>query len=406
MTRRTLILRPQNAMLTLLILWLIVSAFYYAEYLFAPRGQLGYDEGTTHKALKYFICLVFSAYFCLKARAYSLMLFCSAWLMLAAALTFFQGSLEIAAVSIIAASTMLPFMLIPSIWPSKILAIGRTVTLTGAVIGILSAVEVTLLSELFESAWASTGSVRSISTLLNPNNLGLYAGVALILLPFMKFGGVTTAICGSLIAFSLLASGSRTAWVSLPLTLLWAMFSNKSFRMSLFKALQRHFLKLLAAGIALALAVILYRITSAAPDIEITHRGTDLYTASIRLENFLTFVSMIDGWILYPDIQALRDSYIQDNFYLVVVNSFGLIGAVAFVTFLFTHLSPKREESTDLLPWKLVFIFFMISGLSGSQLNSFPNNQLFFLSMGAFWAYRHQLRRRRESAGLSHDRLA
>ncbi len=393
MMRRTLLLRPQGAVFALLILWLIVSAFYYAEYLFAPRGQLGYDEGTTHKALKYFVCLAFSAYFCLKARAYSLMLFCSAWLILAAALTFFQGSLEIAAVSITAASTMLPFMLIPSIWPNKILTIGRTITLTGALLGILSAVEFTLLSALFESTWASTGSVRSISTLLNPNNLGLYAGVALILLPFMKLGGVGMAICGSLIAFSLLASGSRTAWVSLPLTLLWALFSNKPFRSSIFRVFLRHLLKILAASIALAITVVLYRITSTAPDIEVTHRGTDLYTASIRLENFLTFMKMIDGLILYPDIQALRDSYIQDNFYLVVTNSFGLIGTVALVTFLFTHLSPKREESTDLLPWKLVFIFFMISGLSGSQLNSFPNNQLFFLSMGAFWAYRHQLRR-------------
>jgi hypothetical protein len=368
---RFLTFRLRNAALALLVLWLVASAFYYIQQLFSPSFYLGYDEGTLHKVLKYFVCLTLSVYFCL-----------------AGFFAIDRGSLEIATLSIMVAGTMTPFILIPALWEDRLLPIGRVIVLCGAGVGIFSIIEITVLASLFESAWASTGSIRSISTLFNPNNLGLYVGVALILLPYMRLKTLWTALCGALLTFSLVASGSRTAWVSLVIVLTCALVVSADARRRFFGLLHRHLPKLLLTGVALAAVYAIYLTFSTPPQVEVTHRGADLYTASVRWSNFLSFLNLIDGGLLIPDTLGERADLIQDNFYLVVLNSFGIVGLAAFLTVLATHFSPWRNRNPDLFPWKLVFVFYMVSGLSGSQLNSFPNNQLFFLSMGALWIYR------------------
>ncbi|QPF72736.1 hypothetical protein G8A07_07185 [Roseateles sp. DAIF2] len=387
---RFLTFRLRNATLALLVLWLVVSAFYYAQQLFSPNFYLGYDEGTLHKVLKYFACLTLSIYFCLAARAYGLMIFCALMLLLASYFAMDRGGLEIATLSIMVAGTMAPFILIPSLWEDRLLLIGRVIVVCGAGVGIFSVIEITVLSSLFESAWAANGSIRSISTLFNPNNLGLYVGVALLLLPYMRLKPLWTALCGALLMFSLAASGSRTAWVALLIVLIYALSVSADARARLSGLLHRHLPQLLLTGILLAGVYAVYLALSTPPEVEIqvAHRGTDLYTASIRWDNFVTFLGLIDGSLLFPDVLGERADYIQDNFYLVTLNSFGVIGLLSFLVFFATHFSPWRNSNPDLFPWKLVFVFYMVSGLSGSQLNSFPNNQLFFISMGALWVYR------------------
>jgi hypothetical protein len=387
---RFLTFRLRNAALALLVLWLVASAFYYAQQLFSPSFYLGYDEGTLHKVLKYFACLTLSVYFCLAARAYGLLIFCALMLLLAGYFAIDRGGLEIATLSIMVAGTMTPFILIPSLWEDRLLLIGRVIVVCGAVVGIGSVIEITVLASLFESAWASNGSIRSISTLFNPNNLGLYVGVALVLLPYMRLKTVWTALCGALLMFSLAASGSRTAWVALVVVLIYALIVSADARARLSGLLHRHLPQLLLTGIVLAGVYAIYLAFSKPPEIEVqvANRGADLYTASIRWDNFVRFISHIDAGLLFPDLLGERADFIQDNFYLVAINSFGVIGILAFLAFLATHFSPWRNPNPDLFPWKLVFVFYMVSGLSGSQLNSFPNNQLFFLSMGAIWIYR------------------
>lgn len=399
---RFLTFRLRNAALALLVLWLVASAFYYIQQLFSPSFYLGYDEGTLHKVLKYFVCLTLSVYFCLAARAYGLMLFCGLLLLLAGFFAIDRGSLEIATLSIMVAGTMTPFILIPALWEDRLLLIGRVIVLCGAGVGIFSIIEITVLASLFESAWASTGSIRSISTLFNPNNLGLYVGVALILLPYMRLKTLWTALCGALLTFSFVASGSRTAWVSLVIVLTCALVVSADARGRFFGLLHRHLSKLLLTGVALAAVYAIYLTFSTPPQVEVTHRGADLYTASVRWSNFLSFLNLIDGGVLIPDTLGERADLIQDNFYLVVLNSFGIVGLTAFLTVLATHFSPWRNPNPELFPWKLVFVFYMVSGLSGSQLNSFPNNQLFFLSMGALWIYRPAFGRARTGlAGIA-----
>lgn len=381
--------RPRNVALALLVLWLIVSAFYYINHLFSPSFYMGYDEGTLHKVLKYVVCLSLSVYFCFAARAYKLLLICGLTLLLAGFFVMDRGNLEIATISMMVAGTMAPFMLIPSLWEERMLLIGRVIVLCGAVVGIFSIIELAVLAPLFESTWASTGAIRSISTLFNPNNLGLYVGVAIVLLPYMRLSTLLTSLCGALLMFSLVASGSRTAWVSLVIALVYALIVSADARARLGGLLHRYLPQFLLTGVVLACIYATYQALSIPPDIEVTNRGADLYTASIRWQNFATFVGLIDGWLLLPDLWGERADYIQDNFYLVVVNSFGVIWLIFFLTFFVTHFSPRRSRSPDLFPWRLVFVFYMVSGLSGSVINAFPNNQLLFLSMGAIWIYHH-----------------
>lgn len=379
---------PRKIAFKILLFWLVISAFYYINELFNPAFYLGYDEGTLHKALKYFVCFVLSLYFCFAARAWGLLFFSGFLLLLAAFLVIDGRGMEITSVSFMVVGTMAPFILIPKLWGDHLLLIGRVIVVCGAMVGVFSVIEMTLLTSLFESAWASTGSIRSISTLFNPNNLGLYVGAALVLLPYMQLKTFWTLFCSALLMFSLVASGSRTAWVSLVVVVIYALITSASARARLSKAVFHRLPQLLMVGALLFCSYFIYIVFSIPTDIEVSNRGADLYTASIRWNNFLTFLDLLDSSVLFPDVTGARTDYIQDNFYLVVFNSFGVIGTLLLFFFCVTHFSPVRQKNSNLFPWKLVFIFYMVSGLSGSQLNSFPNNQMFFLSMGAIWIYR------------------
>lgn len=378
----------RNAALLLLILWLTVSAFYYIENLFSPNFDFGTTEATPHKILKYAACLSFSLYFCLATHAYRLLLFCALILLLSSLLAISHNTFDISTVSIMITGTMMPFILVPTLWKDRLLLLGQVIVTCGAIVGFFSIIELTLLAEQFESYWTSTSSIRSISTMFNPNNLGLYTGICLLLLPHMKFRTGWAIVFGMLLIFSLIASGSRTAWVSLALVQIYAMIVNANIRNTLTTLLTRNLVKLALSGIAIASTYAVALATSTPPGFETVNRGTDLYTVTIRWQNFLTFASMIDDSILLPDQIGERTNYIQDNFYLVALNSFGVIGVLLLITFIITHFSLRRSKNPNLTPWKLVFIFYMVSGLGGSQLNSFPNNQLFFLSMGALLVYR------------------
>jgi hypothetical protein len=378
----------RRATLNLLLIWFVISAFYYTQHLFTPRFYMGYDEGTLHKTLKYFACLLLSVYFCFAARAWGLLFFSGSLVLLAAFFAINGGGLQVATVSFMVVGTMIPFILTPKLWGGNLLLIGRVIVVCGALVGVFSVIEMTLLTSLFESAWASHGSIRSISTLFNPNNLGLYAGAALLLLPYMQLKTIWTSLCSALLLFSLVASGSRTAWVSLVIVLIYALMASPNARARLLKWVFHRLPQLLIPGLMLVSIYVVYIIYRVPTDIELTTRGVDLYSASIRWENFLTFLSLIDGSVFFPDITGVRDDYITDSFYLVVLNSFGVIGVLVFFLFWITHFSLIRNKNPDLFPWRLVFIFYMVSGMSGSQLNSFPNNQMFFLSMGAVWIYR------------------
>lgn len=377
----------REAILPLLIIWMAISALYYVENLFSPSSYIGYEEGTAHKTIKYIVCVFFTITLSLLARTYSLLLATGIFILLNLTLVIYNGMIGISTLSMLIAATMISFMHVPKIWPEKLPVIGRTIVYVGAVVGAFSVIELTVLATIFESSWTSTGSIRSISTLLNPNNLGLYAGACLILLPYLGLRLLPLAVVSPLIFFAFIASGSRTAWVSLLIVLIYQLLRSRSFRRKISRLISGHLIRAFALFSSIAMIFLIYKTFNAPPDIDITNRGTDLYTASLRWDNIIRFINAIDISIIFPDLADKRTDFIQDNFYLVVLNSFGIVGILIILPFLLTHFKPRRSINPNFVPWKIMFAYYMISGLSGSHLNSFPNNQLFFLSLGTVYVY-------------------
>jgi hypothetical protein len=166
----------------------------------------------------------------------------------------------------------------------------------------------------------------------------------------------------------------------------YQFFVSTVFRGTVIRPLRRNLFRLIVPLVALTFLFTVESAFNSPPvEIEIVNRGADLYTASIRWDNFIRFINAIDLYLLIPDINGQRTDFVQDNFYLVILNSFGVIGLLMLFTIFSVHLSLRRSKDLDMFAWKLVFAYYMVSGLSGSQLNSFPNNQLFFLSLGAVY---------------------
>ena len=61
-----------------------------------------------------------------------------------------------------------------------------------------------------------------------------------------------TALCGALLLFSLVASGSRTAWVSLVVVLAYALIVSANAGARRAGLLHRHLARLLLSGVTLA----------------------------------------------------------------------------------------------------------------------------------------------------------
>ncbi len=381
-------------LLILLLFWLTVSAFYYVQDLFNPSFSIGYDEGTLHKTVKYIVCLLLSICLCFAARAWSLLLFCGVMLLIAMYYFIDGGKVETTILHILVFGTMAPFILIPKLFENRLLLIGRTVVICAAIVGIFSIIEVTLLSSLYQSAYAYRGSLRSVSTLYNPNNLGLYAGSALLLLPYMKMKNIWFFISASLIITSLVLSDSRSAIASLVLVLIYALIANPNIRKIFITLVLRHLNKIVLIGSIIFTSYAVRLIYSDSIDLEIMYRGLDFHTLILRWDSLIMFFDLVDIGIFFPDIEGVRTEYIQDSSYLAMLNAFGIIGILCILIFFKIFFSSWRNKDPALFPWKLVFIFYIISSVSVSPIISFPNNQLFFLSMGSVLIYRFNSFRR------------
>ena len=376
----------RKALLLFFLIWIVASGLYYIDNLFSPNYHLGYEEGTLHKTIKYAICVFFTIVLCLISRAYSMLLLIFLVMLLVMLIVMDRGVIDISTLSILITATMISYALVPSIWEYDMRRIGRITVYTGAAIGVFSIIEMTILAPLFESIWASTGSIRSVSTLFNPSNLGLYSGACLLLLPFLGLRPINQFVCGGLIFYAFVMSGSRTAWVALTTVMAYQFFVSTVFRGNVIRLLRRNLFRLIVSLVALIfLFTVVSAFNSPLVEIEIVNRGADLYTASIRWDNFIRFINAIDTSLLIPDINGQRTDFVHDNFYLVILNSFGVIGLLMFFAIFSIHFSLRKSKDLDMFAWKLVFAFYMVAGLSGSQLNSFPNNQLFFLSLGAVY---------------------
>jgi hypothetical protein len=387
---KTMSHNPKKLAYMLLKAWLFISAIYYINNLFSPSYTIDYNEGTVHRVAKYIIWIMFTTLFCLIIRAYSFWTAISMIALVSVTLFVYSGEVELSALSLFITATAISFSLVPSIWKNEMVAIGRVVIYGGVVVGFFSLVELTVLAPLFSQIWASTESIRSVSTLYNPNNLGLYSGACLILLPFLGLSIGRCVCCGALIGVSFITSGSRTAWVALFLVACYTFITSRIFRRQVTKIIYTSRFILMLLLVSLVAIVLSYVwLQSHHLNVETANRGLDLHTGFVRLNSYSQFISSIDVSILLPDINEERTNWIQDNFYLVMINSFGIIGLFMLFLLVTTHFSLRGACAPELRAWRYVFSFYLIAGLACSQLNSFPNNQLFFISCGSVFAFKN-----------------
>jgi len=96
-------------------------------------------------------------------------------------------------------------------------ALVDVIIISGVLVSLFSLAEFFLMRDMFEVHWKRIGGMRLVSSLLNPNNMGIYIGACLIFLLNAR-SGMARCMKIVLLLFPFLMSGSRTAWVAFLLT--------------------------------------------------------------------------------------------------------------------------------------------------------------------------------------------
>ncbi|EFF6319516.1 O145 family O-antigen polymerase, partial [Escherichia coli] len=351
------------------------------------------NEDLTQKIIKYIVCLVISLsiLFIYKKFNYFFVLFFFLFLSVASAL--FSGAVTIYATTMLIIATMISFCLIIPLFSYNMVKVNRVLLWTGVIVGTISVLELTVFYNYMVSYWAATDGIRSISSLLNPTNSGAYSAIIILIALVTNIKSLfKRALFLIMPMITLISSGSRTAWLSLGMTLLLTVVLRDSASIRLRKKI---FTLASIGTVCGALYAIFYM--GSISGIESQYRGLNTYTASIRVENFLTYLNLVDLNMLLPDFLDKNINLISDNFYLVMFNYAGLIGffivLLILLLLIFWNIQFKifnELMAEDIAIWRVVFIYFLISGLSNSFINSFPVNQLFFISCG-YYIYKYKL---------------
>ncbi|MKY91030.1 O-antigen polymerase, partial [Salmonella enterica] len=124
-------------------------------------------------------------------------------------------------------ATMLGFSQIIVYLSNDMSRINIVLLWTGVIVGTISVLELTVFYDYMVSYWISTGGIRSISSLLNPTNSGAYSAIIiLIALATNIKNKFRKSLFVLMPMITLISSGSRTAWLSLALTLLLTVLLN------------------------------------------------------------------------------------------------------------------------------------------------------------------------------------
>ncbi|EBB8524913.1 O-antigen polymerase [Salmonella enterica] len=388
-----MIIKKNKFVYSVLKVWLIVSSLYYLNAIFSGVDALKYNEDLTQKFIKYAICFIISFFILFNSKRVKFLGASLFFIILSVASVVIGNVVTVYATTMLIIATMVGFSQIILYFSNDMSKINMVLLWTGIIIGSISVLELTVFYDYMVSYWVSTGGVRSISSLLNPTNSGAYSAIIILIALGTNIRSKFKKTLFVLMPMiTLISSGSRTAWLSLALTLLLTVLLNDKASIRLRK-------KILAiAGIG-AICGVLYVAfyMSSISGIQSQYRGLDTYTASIRVENFITYMNSIDFDMLLPDFLDKNINLISDNFCLVLLNYFGIIGVyiVFFISILLFYYNMQTKDfdkniDESISVWRVIFIYFLISGLSNSFINSFPVNQLFFISCG-YYVYKYNL---------------
>lgn len=364
--------------------WFFISAFYYLNNFYSGNLVVSNEDGLLHRLLKYFVVLCICVYFVLVNRIVGSLLF---YISLFLLVVFFLilGSLNYSvevqlALLLIVISFSGLTLVSYSMSDRELNYILDAVVFSSIFVSFISFYEYFYMWPVLGDYWQATGGYRSVSTMLNPNNLGVYLGASLLLILIRdRFTFLFRLVSFLIIVTAILMSGSRTAIISLALPVFLGLLFFEGFKVRV---------GFLVFSIGLFLfSLVVFNFS----ELSLEGRLANMQTAYIRLNKYFDFIYMLDFSYLYPDFDSVRAYYVSESSYFYVVNTLGLfcVSYLFFLYIVFYKISfasfcvsgPKRA---------LVFVLFyyLISFLFENMFASFPNNQFFFFALGALLAPR------------------
>lgn len=370
-----------SRLVTALLYWVLISAMYYVGRLFSGELSSGYDQFLLHKGFKYVAATCFSLLFLFYGRNPLASLFVLSGILLLVALCIVEpASLRHIDVLLVLMSMGGLVAVLNALSVAQRQLLEGAAVVSAGLVGVVAINEWQFLPTLYADYWNLPGSTRLIGSLYNPNNMGLYQGACTLLLLSSRLPIRFKLLMAPLILFALVMSGSRTAWLALVVVAGIALLPH----------LGRVRLNRRALGVLIGLGGFLLLVLLAglvSGKFGIPERLTDYQSALIRLERYSDFLLNANVEYLFPDLQDERTHLVSESSYFAALNSLGLIG-VALVMLCAVLLFAQRSEPTINSGWRLVFWFYLVAAIFENILNSFPNNQMLFISAGAYFVVR------------------
>lgn len=371
---------PKGVSVILLKGWLFISAFYYLGNLISGQLLVPPDDDALHRIMKYAIAFSVCAFFLYAYRLWTGFLFCI--FIFFVFLPFFywyaEGENVVYAIGLFLVFFSFAgfFFIAQHLTNTELNGVLNIFIFSAFFVSLVSFYEYFFMWPVLGDYWLATGGYRSVSTLLNPNNLGVYLGGAIVVLLISKpYSLIFRMVVGGVVFCALIMSGSRTALVSVVVPLFFALVFSR------FLVVRINVLILGFAGLALLSALLFL-----APwlDVASGFRGTE--TASIRLDKYAYFISSFDSSYLEPDFSEDRFFYTSENSYFHMLNSLGLIVVLLLLLGgLFFKLDTSRsKEGPSAKAMSYLFLYYLIAFCFENVIVSFPNNQLFFFAAGIF----------------------
>lgn len=367
----------------LFVAWVFLSAFYYVGNFIDGQIIVERSGGLAHKAFKYFAAMTLSAMFYFYHKDVQLLIQYAAIVLVifAMGLCLFYGYNVIFSIDIlIVFLSFIGLTYATSNFDSaQIDILIRAIVVSACIVSIVSYFEYYFMEPVLGDYWSRTGGFRSISTLLNPNNLGLFLGSALILLLFgNQFSTASRIVICSIIIGALLMSGSRTAFVSLSSALSLGFVYRGAGRFNTTKLLK--FIILISIIIFMLTLLVLNGVIS------LPERATDMYTAHLRIEKYFEYLTSADSTYLFPDFNLERIDMVSESAYFHFVNALGLLlfGVVLISLILFFRPAwlVNLFSNSSHRCFDIVVFYYLVAMLFENVFMSFPNNQTFFISFG------------------------
>lgn len=367
-----------------LFFWIFASPFYYFWNFYTGSLVIGLEEGVFHRLLKYLIAISICAFFFLKRGCFQHLLI---YLFLSIILTFFlflgiysyDVRTQVALLLILISFS--GFVLFPVYMTDKELDLMLdAVVISSVFVSLITFYEYFYMWPVLGDYWRATGGYRSVSTMLNPNNLGVYLGVSLLILLLQnKYSGFWKFFAITIVAVAFVMSGSRTAIVSLVLPIVFGLLFSSGFKIRL-----NFLFFLICLGICSIVSLFFVLHVDWLP----SGRYFDMQTAIIRLDKYFSYLYLFDSSYIVPDFTSERVYYVSESSYFYFINTFGVILSLFLILAYIMFFRLNNEFLSLNGPRRIlmfVVLYYVICFLFENMIASFPNNQLFFFALGAIF---------------------